>query len=38
MGNMNRNCFYVNWEQREVAAKGVISVPNFKVVTSFVSI
>ena len=38
MGNMNRIYFYANWKQREIAAKAVIPVQNFEVVTSFLSI
>ena len=38
MGNMNRIYFYANWKQGEIAAKAVIQVQNFEVVTSFSSI
>ena len=38
MGNMNRIYFYANWKQGEIATKAVISVQNFEVATSFLSI
>ena len=38
MGNMNRIYFYANWKQGEIATKAVISVQNFEVVISFLSI
>ena len=32
---MNRNYFYANWKQREIATKGVIPVQNFNVAKYF---